>query len=465
MPRCTAVPHDTLEHLTMPTRPSLTTRVLIGLGAGLAAGAAVEAMDSAAAVTAVEWIEPIGRIWVNALRMTIVPLVVAGLVVGAASARANTIGRLGGRALLLFLAMLSGAAAFTVLVGPPLFALLPIDAAAAAALRGSADAATLTQTGFPDFRQWLVDLVPQNAVRAAADGAMLPLIVFALALGLAIGRIGAAERDTMLRFFRGLFDAMLTLIRWILELAPYGVFALALPLASRLGLAAAGAVAYYIVAVSAICIIAIALLYPIAALLGRVPVRQFARAAAPGQALALSSRSSLAALPAMIDAGARHLGFGTQMTSFFLPLSASMFRVGGAIGIPAGVLFIAALYGVELGPAQLLTVAITSVLVTFSVPGVPGGSILIMMPVMMSVGVPPEGVGILLGIDTIPDMFRTTANVTGHMAAATILRHEGEDADVPTGGVEAPAGAPADLQPAGIARPQVQDGVPAIHES
>jgi proton glutamate symport protein len=440
----------------MATKLSLTTRVLLGLGAGLAIGAAIDATGSATALAAVGWIEPVGRIWVNALRMTIVPLIVAGLVVGAASARADTIGRLGGRALLLFLVMLGAAAAFTVLVAPPIFALLPIDPAAAAALRGTAEGAAVTATGFPDFRQWLVDLVPQNPVRAAADGAMLPLIVFALALGLAIGRITSDERDTMLRFFSGLFNAMLTLIRWILELAPWGVFALALPLATRLGLAAAGAVAYYIVAVSAICLAAIALMYPLAALFGRVPVRQFARAAAPGQALAFSSRSSLAALPAMIDAGARHLALGTQMTTFFLPLAASMFRVGGAIGIPAGVLFIAALYGVPLGAAELLTIALTSVLVTFSIPGVPGGSILIMMPVMLSVGVPVEGVGILLGIDTIPDMFRTTTNVTGHMTAATLLRNT--DAQ--------PAAAPdPDSQPRATSEtagaPLRQDGAPA----
>jgi Na+/H+-dicarboxylate symporter len=424
---------------------TLTTKVLLALGAGLVAGMLVAAADSAALATAVRWIEPAGTIWINALRMTIIPLVVAGLIVGAASARdARAIGALGGRALLIFVALLAAAAAFTVAVAPLLLANLPISPDAAASLRASAssaagvDVAAAAQRGFPDFRQWLIDLVPSNAIRSAADGAILPLIVFSVAFGIAISRVRDDERVALIRFFRGVFDAMLTLVRWILELAPIGVFALALPLATRLGVAAAGAVVYYIIVVSAICLLAIALLYPLASFFGRVSPRRFARGAAPAQSIAVSARSSLAALPAMIDGGARHLGFGPQITGFFLPLSASMFRVGGAIGIPAGVLFVCRLYGIPLGPAELATIAVTSVLLTFSIPGVPGGSILIMVPVLLAVGAPPEGIGILLGVDTIPDMFRTTANVTGTLTAATILSRDDR---------AAPA-VPADITPA-----------------
>jgi proton glutamate symport protein len=413
---------------------SLTTKVLMGLVAGLLAGAAITASDSAGLAALVRWIEPIGTIWINALRMTIIPLVVAGLVVGAASARdARSIGRLGGRALVMFVLMLSAAAAFTVTVGPLLLSNLTIDPDVAAALRASAgvaaadagaDVAAAARRGYPDARQWLIDLVPSNPVRAAADGAILPLIVFSIAFGLALSRVTADGRDTVVRFFRGLFEAMLTLVRWILEFAPIGVFALALPLATRLGLAAAGAVAYYVVVVAAISTLAILLMYPVASALGRVSPRRFARGALPAQSIAFSARSSLAALPAMIDHGEKRLGFGPQISSFFLPLSASMFRLGAAIGIPAGVLFVCRLYGIPLGAPELATIAVTSVLLSFSVPGVPGGSILIMVPVLLAVGAPPEGIGILLGVDTIPDMFRTTANVTGTMTAATALSRD-----------------------------------------
>jgi proton glutamate symport protein len=408
---------------------TLTTRVVLGLAAGLAAGIAVSLSGNPSLETAVAWVEPVGTIWINLLRMTIVPLVFAGLIVGAASVPdARVIGRIGAHALVIFLVLLSAAATFTVIVGPAAMAYLPIDPAAAAALRESAGSiggdAAVTAGGFPDFRRWIIDLVPVNPVAAAASGQLLPLIVFAVAAGLAIGRVSGPERETVVRFFRGLFEAMLVLVRWILELAPIGVFALALPLATRLGIAAAGAVIYYIIVVALLCLVFIIGLYPLAVLLGRRGLREFARGAAPAQALAFSSRSSLAALPAMIDGGMRHLRFPPEIRNFFLPLSASTFRIGGAIGIPAGVLFIARLYGIELGPAALATIAVTSVLITFSIPGVPAGSILIMVPVLQAVGLPPEGIGILLGVDTIPDMFRTTTNVTGHMAAASILSRD-----------------------------------------
>lgn len=419
---------------------SLTTRVLLGLAAGLAVGILLSILGNPSLVAAAGWIEPVGTLWVNALRMTIVPLVVAGLIVGAASAReARAIGRLGLRALVIFLVLVAAAAAFAVVVAPPLLGWLPISPEAAAALRNSAAATApdLARTGAVlDLRQWLIDLVPTNAFAAAVNGAILPLIVFALATGFAVSRIAAAERRAVVSVFRGIFDAMLTLVRWILELAPIGVFALALPLATRMGVAAAGAVVYYIVVVSVLLVLFVVALYPVAATVGRARLRAFARGVAPAQAVALSSRSSLASLPAMIDGGQKHLDFPETITSFFLPLAASMFRSGSAIGIPGGVLFIAHLYGVPLGPLQLLTVAITSALITFSVPGVPGGSILIMVPVLQAVGLPAAGVGILLGVDTIPDMFRTMANVTGTMTAATILREDAGAAEAPLSAIE-----------------------------
>jgi len=223
-------------------------------------------------------------------------------------------------------------------------------------------------------------------------------------------------------FFQSVFDAMLVLVRWVLIVAPLGVFALALPLAARLGVSAAGAIVFYIVVVSLLAtLFGIGLLYPAAALVGRVSLGEFARASAPAQAVAFSSRSSLASLPVMMDSAAGRLGLPAEVSSFFLPLAASLFRAGAAVGLTFGVMFIARLYGVALGPAQLATVVVTVVLTSFSIPGIPGGSIIAMVPVMLAAGVPVSGIGILLGADTIPDMFRTTVNVTGDMTAATIV--------------------------------------------
>jgi Na+/H+-dicarboxylate symporter len=411
-------------------RSSLTARVLVGLALGLAAGILLAQTHNAQLLKIADWIAPVGTIWVNALRMTVIPLVVGGIVMGAASARdARSIGRLGARAVILFLAMLVCAALFTAFVAPAVFRMLSIDPAASVALRASAGTVGDVAPGlenaakqrFPDLRQWLVDLIPVNPVKAATEGAVLPLIFFALALGFALSQLVSSERDVVVAFFRGLFEAMLTIVRWVLSLAPIGVFALAVPLAVKLGLAAAGAVLFYIVVTALLCAIVILALYPVTAALARTPVARFARGAAPAQAVAFSARSSLAALPAMIDAGEKELGFDEEITAFFLPLSASMFRLGGAVGIPVGVLFVAALYGVNLDISQVLTVALTSVLLTFTVPGIPGGSVIITVPALLAVGLPPAAAGILLGVDTIPDMFRTTTNVTGTMAAATIL--------------------------------------------
>jgi Na+/H+-dicarboxylate symporter len=359
--------------------------------------------------------------------MTVIPLVVGSIILGVTSAPdPRTIGRIGSRALVLFVILLVGGAVFSAVVSVPLFRLIPLAPEAVEALRASAasasQAAGESVKRIPTFAQWVVDLVPTNPVRAAADGAMLPLIVFSVVFGLAVTRIGGEGREPLERFFRGVAEAALTLVRWVLVAAPLGVFALAVPLAARLGLSAAGALAGYIIVTSVVCaVFALVVLYPLGAVGGRVPLGDFARGLLPAQAVAFSARSSLAALPAMMESARTRLGLPEQIASFFLPLAASTFRVGGAVGITSGVLFIARLYGVELGVSQLATVVLTVVLTTFSVPGIPAGSIIVMVPVLMAAGVPVEGMGVLLGVDTIPDMFRTTANVTGDMAAATVL--------------------------------------------
>jgi Na+/H+-dicarboxylate symporter len=316
-----------------------------------------------------------------------------------------------------------------VLAAPPLLASLPLDPAGPAGLRASAGTASALvgehARTIPTLAQWIVDLVPANPVKAAADGALLPLIIFSILFGLACTRVEARWRESVVAFFGGVADASLVLVRWVLAITPLGVFALAAPLAARLGLSAAGALAGYVAIVSGLTIaFAIVVLYPMAAVVGGVPLGRFARAALPAQAVAFSSRSSLAALPAMIETARTRLGMDETVSSFFLPLAASTFRVGGAFGQIVGVLFIARLYGVPLDAAQLATIAVTVVLTTFSVPGVPAGSIVVMAPVLAAAGVPVEGIGILIGVDTVPDMFRTTGNVTADLAAATVLdRH------------------------------------------
>ncbi len=398
-------------------------QVLLGLLGGLALGLGLSGSDSAVAQAALAVLGPVGTLFINAIRMTVIPLVVATLIVGVSAAPdPRAVGRIGARALLLFVVVLAAASGLGVVLGAPLLANFPIEASAVDALRASAVDSEIASTRVPTLTQWVIDLVPINPIKAAADGAMLPLILFSVLFAAALMRVAPDRRAAVVKVFEGIQDASLVLVRAILVLAPIGVFALAVPLAARMGIAAAGALLGYIIIVSGICLFFMAVvLYPAAVLLGRVSLREFALAALPAQGIAFSSRSSLAALPAMLESVRDTLKLPPTIGSFFIPLAASMFRAGAGIGQTVGVLFIARLYGVDLDSAQLLTIAVTSVITSFSVPGVPGGSILVMIPVLMSAGIPVEGIGILLGVDTIPDMFRTTTNVTGHMSAAVIL--------------------------------------------
>jgi proton glutamate symport protein len=413
---------------------SLTVRVLIGLIAGLIVGFIVKASPELRGI--VPWIEPLGSIFINAIRMTVVPLVVASLIVAVAGASdPRAIGRVGARALGLFVLIVLVGAVFAVILSEPILARM-IDPASTEAVRaGVAELTTTAQEGarrLPTFAQWLIDLVPANPIRSAAEGAMLPLIIFSLLLGVALLQLDVERRRPVTTFFAGLADAMLVLVRWILLLAPIGVFALAVPLAARMGLGAAGALIGFMVLVSGLCVAFAALvLYPLASIGGRVPLGAFARAVAPAQAVALSARSSLAALPAMIEAGEARLRFPPEISRFLLPLSATAFRAGSAVGLTVSVLFVARLYGVDLSPPQIATVIATVIVTSFSVPGIPNGSIIAMVPVVVAAGIPVEGLGILLSIDTIPDMFRTATNVTGHMSAAAVLARSRSGAPVP----------------------------------
>jgi Na+/H+-dicarboxylate symporter len=369
---------------------------------------------------------PVGTIFINLIRMTVIPLVASMLVASVGSmAASGGLGRVAARAALIALALVTVAAISTMLIAAPALARIHIDQSAAMALRGATPASGAAggqSAGTSAIVQWVVDLVPPNVVKAAADGAMLPVIVFSALFGVALARGIPERRDAVLRVTQGIADAMQRLVAAILELAPIGVFALAVPLASTLGLAAAGAVvAYIVLVVSLTVLVCVLLLYPVGILGGSMTPRAFIAFCAPAQAVAFASRSSLAALPAMVESAER-ANMPAAVSRFILPLAVSVSRVGAAVAQPVGVLFLAQLYGVALSPAQLVSVIFPVMLTTFAVGGIPGGSIIAMVPVLAAVNLPIEGIGILLAVDTIPDMFRTTANVTGSMTLAAVMR-------------------------------------------
>jgi Na+/H+-dicarboxylate symporter len=356
--------------------------------------------------------------------MTVIPLVVSLLITGVASATdVKAIGRLGGRTLAVFVLLLAGTAIVVMPFGPALFRLLPQRLGAMQLPPGAAEAASQVAAGGQQqtFSTWLTSLLPTNPIAAAASGAMMPLILFTLIFALAITRSPAAARSTLTHFFEALGQTMLTLVRWVVLLAPIGVFALALPLAAHAGAALAGAIGFYIVAYSGGCLIVTALLYPVVALAGRIPMRRFARAALPAQLIAFSSSSSIASLPALVESAERGLELPATTTGFVLPLAVSTFKIAAPLSWTVGALFVGWFYGVPLHAGDLATIAFAAVFLAFAVPGIPRGAFIMLAPLFLAIGLPVEGIGLLIAVDAIPDTFSTVLNVTGDLAAAALV--------------------------------------------
>ena len=399
---------------------SQSLRVLLALAIGLALGMTVETLGDARFAQLVPIADVVGTLWTNAIRMTVIPLVVALTIASVASGGATAdLRRAMTRAIVVFLVLLISGGLLALVIGELAFADFTLPADVAARIRDTATAAGSTPK-LPTLGQRLVEMIPSNPVKAAADGALLPLVVFSLALGFALKRIAADRRAAVITFCRGISDALLVVVGWVVAAAPIGVFALAFALGARLGIASVGALARYIATLSVVLITFTLALYPVVVLFGRVPFRRFLAAAAPAQALAAGSRSSLSALPMMISAAREKLGLDATASGFVLPFAVSIFRVNVPMAWVVGVIFLGKLYGVDIGVVTLLMVIVTSTLLSFSVPGIPSGSLFILAPVLVDLGLPAEAVGILIAVDVVPDIFKTTANVTAHLTTAVL---------------------------------------------
>lgn len=400
-----------------------STRVLIGLIAGLALGAVIAAIGDPRYVQWADAVTPVGTLWINAIRMTIIPLVVSLLITGVAGAAdLRAIGRIGGRSLLTFVLLLIGTAAIIMPLAVLAFSFLPGVGARPELPAGAVEAAgEIANTQAPGFGGWLVSLIPTNPIGAAANGAMLQLVLFSLILALAIAKSGAVAKDTLLGFFRALSEAMLIIVRWVVALAPIGVFALVLPLAAHGGAGVVGAMGFYVAAYSLGSIVITLLLYPAVKIFGGVSMARFGRATLPSQTVAFASSSSLASLPAMVEGAEQGLAIPKRVTGFVLPLAVSTFKIAAPIAWTIGALFVAWFYGKPLGLGGLATVAFASVFLSFAGPGVPRGAWLLLAPLFIAIHLPVEGIGILIAVDAIPDIFATVVNVTGDMAATVIV--------------------------------------------
>jgi Na+/H+-dicarboxylate symporter len=219
----------------------------------------------------------------------------------------------------------------------------------------------------------------------------------------------------------GLADAMLVIVQWVLAVAPIGVFALTVTLALHIGVSVAGAVAVYLLVHCGLLVLVGSLFYLIVRFVGGIPLGRFARAALPAQVVALSTRSSVAALPAMIDGAERVLKIPPAVAGFGLPFGVSLLRVNTPTSWIVSGIFVGQLYGAPIGIAGVVTIGFGALLMSFSVPGIPSGGLFILAPLFAAVGLPIEGIGILIALDAIPDVFKTAVNVTGHLTATTVL--------------------------------------------
>jgi proton glutamate symport protein len=394
----------------------LSARILAGLALGLFAGAVLAGGPTSSTLLSV--LQPIGKLWLDALTMTVVPLVFSLLVTGIVSAADSASGgRTAPRALMWFAVLLVGACLVSAALTTLALDLWPIspEAASLRALAGP-------PPQISSAADWLANIIPTNPLKAASETAMVPLVIFALFFGCAVSRIEPDLRASIQTFFRAVVQAMLVIVHWVLWVAPLGVFALAFAVGARAGVSAAGALLQYVVLAVSACLVTALLAYVVAALLGGMSPLAFARAALPAQIVAASTQSSLASLPAMIDA-AGPLGVGRQDAGIVLPLAVSIFRAASAAANVTVAIYLAHLHGVALGPGTLVIGALVAAAVSVAAVGLPAqvSFFAIIGPVCLAMGVPIALLPLLLAIETIPDIFRTLGNVTADLAVTRVV--------------------------------------------
>jgi proton glutamate symport protein len=395
-----------------------TAWVIAALGLGLGLGVLAHGQPLGEAAGAA--IAPIGQLWVNAIRMTVIPLIVPLLVVAiAGTGDVKRTAGLGLRMMGLFVGLLAVFSLISVLISPALMGQVSLTPQATAALMAATEAPPKTEP--LTAAAWITSMVPSNAFKAAADGALLPLLVFTALFAFAADRAPEASRIRLVEGFRAVGDVMMILVGWVVALAPIGVFALGFGLGAHLGAAGAGAVGWFLAVSIGVYLAGTLLLYPLAVLASGVGLRRFAAAMAPVQAVGLSSRSSLASLPALIKAARDDLALPGEVAGLVLPVAVSTFKLQHALATVLGLCFVSRLYGLDLSPAAIAAGAAAGMVIGATTPGVPSAGLMLQAPLYSALGLPVEGLALLIAIDTIPDMFKTLFNVTADMAVAVIL--------------------------------------------
>jgi proton glutamate symport protein len=419
---------------------SPAARILAALAIGLLLGIAcspasgwvyvfiVGGLDGDVWITsAVSTGEVIGGLWLDALRMTIIPLIVSLLITGiAAGAEAVRANRLATRALILFVTILWISSLSAALLTPLFLNVFPLPTEAAESLRAALT--TSEPVGqVPSFGDFLQSIVPSNVIAAAAEDAVLPLIVFTLVFAFAVTRLPAEPRERIVGFFQAIGDTMLIVIGWVLWIAPIGVFALAYVVGARAGGSAFGALIHYILIVSAVGVVIWLAAWPLALVGAKVPLGRFTRAVGESQAVAFSTQSSLASLPAMLRASAK-MDIPVAASGVLLPMAVAVFRATGPAMNLAVAIYIAYWYGIELTPMQMALGVAAAATTTMGAAGIPGQATFItsIAPICIAMGVPIEPLVLLIAVEVLPDLVRTLGNVSMDVAAtATAARRSG----------------------------------------
>jgi len=371
-------------------------------------------------------IQPVGDIFKNLLSMVAIPLVATALFAGLAKlGELRMLGRLVVRTLAFFWITSVIAIALGFAIGSlmlPLGAVSPDKQAVLQAAAVDPAAIQRATAAIPTGLQFIVQLVPANPFKAAADGNLLPVIVFVAIFAIATATLPLERRTPLINMADAATDALIRIVHWVLVVAPIGIFALVAPTAARYGWDIVRAMLWFIAAVIVGVVMFHALVYlPSVALIGRVSPRRFFRAAYPAMFMGFSATTSMAALPYMIDAADKDLQIPRPVSGFVLPLGASLNRAGSALFQAIAVLFVARLYGIPFGLAQMSQAGIAVFLASLTVAAVPSGGVISLFPAFQATGLPIAGLSILMGLDRISDMFRTMTNVTGHLASAVVV--------------------------------------------
>jgi Na+/H+-dicarboxylate symporter len=374
-----------------------------------------------------ETLQPVGAAWLLALRVLVVPLVITQLLAALAGSQdRGSVGREGGRTLLLISLFLLATGLSSLLVMTPVAGLFQVDAAVVQGILASTavpESAVEVATSAPaSIGSWFEGITKMNVLAAAASGQILPLLVCAAVLGLVISHLATRYRGPLVLLLNRLAQGTLHLVTWILWATPFAVFAMVLRLTLGIGLAALGLLWFYVLIVCAWMLAVTCALYPVSAVLGRTSLRTFATAVAPAQLVAISTRSSLMSLPALVKGAREHLHLSPSATGFVLPLCTSLFKMSTMTAEPVRYLFLAHLFGVPITLATSATFLVTLAILSFSGVGIPGGgSGFDTLPAFVAAGIPIEGLVLVVAVDTIPDIAKTLINVTGHMSVATLV--------------------------------------------